>query len=115
MFPFAFHFPVCGLFAAFPVRPFRCIHPPLSRGIGLFSGTCAIQTSVNGLQSTAKNFTATLGGLAGTGNLALGSGSLTVGGNGNTTTYAGSLSGGGALIKIAKKIFGFRPVRTIEF
>ncbi len=46
-----------------------------------------------------NGFSATLGGLAGSGNLALGSGTVTIGGSGNQTTYSGSLSGSANLLK----------------
>ena len=68
----------------------------VSAGILKLGNATALQDSTVVLSGGAlnlNNFSATLGGLAGTGNLALGSGSLTVGGNGNATTYAGSLSG----------------------
>ena len=41
----------------------------------------------------------TFGGLKGSANIGFGSNSLSLGGNGQSTTYAGSLSGSGALIK----------------
>ena len=46
-----------------------------------------------GLNVTANSIDATIGALAGTGNLALGSRTLETGGNGADTTYGGTLSG----------------------
>ena len=45
-----------------------------------------------------NNFNPTLGGLSGSGSLALGNGSVSVGGNG--ASYSGTLTGGGGLIKV---------------
>ncbi|MFM7244800.1 MAG: autotransporter-associated beta strand repeat-containing protein, partial [Planctomycetaceae bacterium] len=46
--------------------------------------------------------TYSLGGLQGAGSLSLGSNSLSVGGNGQSTTYSGSLSGTGSLTKVGQ-------------
>jgi len=75
----------------------------VSVGMLVLGNPTALQDStlvLSGGSLNLSNFSATLGGLGGTGSLALGSGTLTVGGNGNATTYSGSLSGGGALVKI---------------
>ncbi|HEX6871561.1 MAG TPA: autotransporter-associated beta strand repeat-containing protein, partial [Micromonosporaceae bacterium] len=46
-----------------------------------------------------QGFNDTIGSLAGTGGVDLGSGVLTVGANGDSTTYAGVISGAGSLVK----------------
>ncbi len=69
----------------------------VSVGMLVLGNPTALQDStlvLSGGSLNLSNFSATLGGLGGTGSLALGSGTLTVGGNGNATTYSGSLSGG---------------------
>jgi hypothetical protein len=50
---------------------------------------------------------ATLGGLAGSGALNLGTTTLTVGGDGETTIYAGALTGTGPLVKVGAGIMTF--------
>ncbi|MFM8434754.1 MAG: beta strand repeat-containing protein [Planctomycetia bacterium] len=50
--------------------------------------------------TVAGNNTYALGGLQGTRNLAFGANSLSVGGNGQSTTYSGVLSGNGGLTKV---------------
>lgn len=49
-----------------------------------------------------NNLNAVLGGLKGSRDLALGSGVVTVGNNGQSTTYAGTLSGSGAVTKLGE-------------
>ena len=53
----------------------------------------------NGLDVTTNTIDATLGALDGTGNLNLGSQTLTTGGNGDSTEYSGVMSGTGSLTK----------------
>jgi len=62
-----------------------------------FSANTVVNNVTDGLD--LNGFDTTLGGLSGTGDLALGAQTLTVGGNGNPTTYSGALSGTGGLIK----------------
>ena len=62
-----------------------------------FATNTVVNNTTDGLD--LNGFDATLGGLSGTGDLALGAQTLTVGGNGNPTTYAGALSGTGGLTK----------------
>ncbi len=61
----------------------------------------AVELNINdGLNITSTGVDANLGSLAGSGNLIIGSRTLTVGGNGGTTTYSGVLSGiSGSLVK----------------
>jgi fibronectin-binding autotransporter adhesin len=47
-----------------------------------------------------NNITETIGSLAGQGNLSLGSGTLTTGGNGGTTTFSGLITGSGGITKV---------------
>ncbi|MGO9108091.1 MAG: beta strand repeat-containing protein [Thermoguttaceae bacterium] len=65
--------------------------------------SCTVFTSGGSLD--LNGFYATFGGLAGSGNLSLGGGTLTVGGNNSSTTYAGSLSGPAALLKTGTGLF----------
>jgi autotransporter-associated beta strand protein len=78
-------------------------------GTVILGNSVALQSSTLTLDGGALSFNyftgATLGGLAGSGNLALTNASgagvtLTVGGNGQDVSYAGALSGPGQLIKI---------------
>jgi fibronectin-binding autotransporter adhesin len=76
----------------------------LGSGLSLQNSTLNLQSG-GGLLSFGDLTAATIGGLSGAVNLPLQNNSeasvaLTVGGNGNTTTYAGVLSGPGSLIKI---------------
>ncbi|MBY0501679.1 MAG: autotransporter-associated beta strand repeat-containing protein, partial [Alphaproteobacteria bacterium] len=69
------------------------------------TGTLKGNLSPNSTLNLSKNTTYTLsenqtsGGLAGEGNVILGSNTLTTGGNNDSTTFSGSLSGTGGLIK----------------
>lgn len=54
-----------------------------------------------------NGYNATLGGLSGNGSLALGSGTITVGNNSASTTFAGQLSGAGSLKKIGTGVLDF--------
>lgn len=62
-----------------------------------FSTNTVVNNTTDGL--ALNGFDATLGGLAGSGNLTLGTHTLAVGGNNADTTYAGVLSGTGGLTK----------------
>ena len=70
----------------------------LGNALALQNSTVTL-SSVGGIL-TLNGYTAVLGGLSGDGNLALGSGTLSVGNNSATTTYSGNLSGLGSLVKI---------------
>ncbi len=65
--------------------------------------SCTVYTTGGSLD--LSNFYATFGGLAGSGNLSLGGGTLTEGGNNSSTTYAGSLTGPAVLLKAGTGIF----------
>ena len=52
-----------------------------------------------------NNFNETIGSLSGNGDIVLGSGNLTTGGNNNSTTFSGSIGGSGALIKVGSGNF----------
>ncbi len=76
----------------------------------IFAGTLALGTSSVLADATAvtvggdatfnlANFSDTVGSLAGTGNVTLGSGTLTVGGNNTSTVFAGVVSGSGSFNK----------------
>ena len=73
-----------------------------SVGIGSIStstsGIGLLVVGSNSLALTSSN--SYFGGLAGSGNVAVGSGTLNVGGNSSITTYSGNLSGAGAFVKV---------------
>ena len=76
----------------------------LQLGIANALPSSTVTVNVNGGLSFATGISPTIGGLAGTGNVALTDASnnaisLTVGGNGVSTAYSGVLSGSGSLIK----------------
>jgi fibronectin-binding autotransporter adhesin len=82
-----------------------------SGGVTINSGTVELNNTLAVQNSTVSNLVAnglifgtptayTLGGLAGTGNIGLGSVALSVGNNNSNTTYSGVLSGTGSLTKI---------------
>ncbi len=56
-------------------------------------------TVASGATFNLANFSETVGSIAGAGNIALGSGTLTSGGNNATTTFAGVISGTGGIAK----------------
>jgi autotransporter-associated beta strand protein/T5SS/PEP-CTERM-associated repeat protein len=65
-------------------------------------------TAVNiaaGANLHLNNFNETIGSLAGSGNVTLGSGVLTTGGNGDSTTFSGAISGTGQVRKIGGGTF----------
>ncbi len=77
----------------------------IAAGTLRIANAAALSESTIVLSSTGGNldlngYSATLGGLSGNGNLALGGGALSVGNNSAATTYSGNLSGLGSLKKI---------------
>ena len=66
----------------------------------------------DGLDITTNTLDASLGGLAGTGNLNLGAQQITVGSNHDNTTYAGVLSGTGNLTKQGNGTLGLAGANT---
>ncbi|KKN24930.1 hypothetical protein LCGC14_0890000, partial [marine sediment metagenome] len=66
----------------------------------LKNSTVSINVNYYGLDVTTNTIDATIGALGGSGNLNLGSQTLTTGGNDASTTYSGGLSGTGPLTKI---------------
>ncbi len=56
-------------------------------------------TVAGGATFDLNNFAETVGSIAGAGSITLGSGTLTAGGNGTSTTYSGAISGTGGLTK----------------
>jgi autotransporter-associated beta strand protein len=67
-------------------------------GTNVFAATSAF-TVAAGAKLDLNNFSNTIGSLAGGGNVTLGSGTLTMGGNNNSTTYSGTISGTGGIVK----------------
>ena len=59
-----------------------------------------------------NNFAETIGSLAGAGNVTLGTGILTAGGDNSSTTYSGVMSGTGGLIKAGAGIFTLSGANT---
>ncbi len=87
------------------------------------SGTVELNNSLAVQNSTVSNMVAngltfgtpttyTLGGLAGTGNIGLGSVALTVGNNNSNTTYSGVLSGTGSLTVIGTGVLTLSGANT---
>lgn len=70
----------------------------LGHASALQNATLALDAADTG-SVNLNNLSATLGGLAGSRNLALGSGVVSIGNNHASTTYSGVLSGSGSLIK----------------
>ena len=94
-----------------------------SGGVTLNSGTVELNNSLAVQNSTVSNLVAnglifgtpttyTLGGLAGTGNIGLGSVALSVGNNNSNTTYSGVLSGTGSLTKIGTGVLTLSGANT---
>ncbi len=80
----------------------------LSAGILELGNATALQSSTvvpSGGTLNLNSFNATLGSLGGSGSLSLTNGTLTVGGNGNSTTFAGTLVGLATLIKTGSGLF----------
>ena len=74
----------------------------LSGGVFKLGNAAALQSCTvvcSGGTLDFNTFNATLGGLAGSGSLSLTDGTLTIGGNGNSTTFAGTLLGLASFIK----------------
>lgn len=68
-------------------------------GSGALHATGAVTVNAGTFDLAAKAFGATIGSLAGAGNVALGSTSLTTGGNDADTLFGGVISGAGSLFK----------------
>ena len=80
----------------------------LSAGMLELGNATALQNSTvvpSGGTLNLNSFNATLGSLGGSGSLSLTNGTLTVGGNGNSTTFAGTLVGLANLIKTGSGLF----------
>lgn len=74
----------------------------------------SVAISVNsGATFDLSNFTETAGSLAGGGNVVVGSGALTVGGNNNSTTFSGVLSGTGDFTKQGTGSMTFSGTNTL--
>jgi len=75
------------------------------------SGSPALSQQAGGAFNLA-GFNASLGSIAGSGTITLGSGSLTVGGNNTSTTFAGVISGTGRLFKLGTGTLTLTGVNT---
>ncbi len=77
-----------------------------SQGALILGNTLAMQNATLDMNSAdagsvnLSNLSATLGALTGSRNLALGSGTVSIGNNNSNTTYSGVMSGSGSLVKI---------------
>lgn len=69
-------------------------------------------TVASGATFDMNNFSDTVGSLAGAGNVTLGSGTLTAGGNGASTTYSGVASGTGGLTKTGAGVMTLSGANT---
>ena len=83
----------------------------LDHATALAYSTVSINVN-NGLDVTTHAIDATIGALAGSGNLNLGSQSLTAGGNDASTTYSGVLSGAGPLTKTGAGVLTLTGANT---
>jgi fibronectin-binding autotransporter adhesin len=71
----------------------------LQAGAANVFGNSSAVTVASGAVLDLNSFSQTLGSLAGAGNVTLGAATLTAGGNNSSTTFSGSLSGTGGLVK----------------
>jgi autotransporter-associated beta strand protein len=71
---------------------------------GVLSSSSAF-TVAGGATLDLNNFSQSIGSLAGAGNVTLGSGTLTTGGDNTSTTFSGTLTGTGGLVKQGTGIF----------
>ncbi len=69
-------------------------------------------TVAGGATFNLNNFAETIGSLAGAGNVTLGTGTLTTGGNNTSTTYSGVMSGTGGLTKAGTGLFTLSGANT---
>ncbi len=69
-------------------------------------------TVASGATFDMNNFSDTVGSLAGSGNVTLGSATLTAGGNGTSTTYSGVVSGTGGLTKAGAGVMTLSGANT---
>ncbi|HEX8962862.1 MAG TPA: autotransporter-associated beta strand repeat-containing protein, partial [Rhodocyclaceae bacterium] len=84
----------------------------LQAGAANVLGNNSAMTLASGAVLDLNNFDQTLGSLAGAGNVALGSATLTAGGNNSSTTYSGVLSGSGNLTKSGSGLLILNGVNT---
>ena len=78
---------------------------------GTFSPDSAMNVALGAVLDLAS-FNQTIGSLAGAGNVLLGSGLLTTGGDGTSTTFAGVISGTGGLVKAGGGAFALTGINT---
>ena len=69
-------------------------------------------TVAGGTRLDLNNFSQTIGSLAGAGNVTLGSGTLTTGGDNTSTLFSGVISGTGGLVKTGTGVFGLTGANT---
>ena len=69
-------------------------------------------TVAGGATFNLNNFAETIGSLSGAGNVTLGTGTMTTGGNNGTTTYSGIMSGTGGLAKAGTGVFTLSGANT---
>jgi len=77
----------------------------LTLGSGTGIGDQSAVTVAAGATLNQNGFSETIGSLAGAGDVTLGAGTLTTGGNNDTTTFSGVMSGNGGLVKEGTGIF----------
>jgi uncharacterized protein with beta-barrel porin domain len=71
-------------------------------------------TIASGALLDLNNFAQTIGSLSGSGNVTLGSATLTTGNDGTNTTYSGAISGMGGLTKIGTGTFALSGINTYQ-
>ncbi len=84
----------------------------LTLGSGTAIGDQSAVTVTAGATLNQNGFSETIGSLAGAGDVTLGAGTLTTGGNNNTTEFSGVMSGNGNLVKEGTGVFTLSGINT---
>jgi len=84
----------------------------LTLGSGTAIGDQSAVTVAAGATLNQNGFSETIGSLAGAGDVTLGAGTLTTGGNNDTTEFTGIISGNGGLVKEGTGVFTLSGINT---